>query len=152
MSSPQAIVDLFSSLSASPSGFALTDGGILAQLVSKLFSSQKGITALVAGAQAGFPLQATWNEVNTATGTGTDSVVLPLALPGNFIFVNNTSGQTIGVWGVAQNPSNGNAGDTIAAANSDAQQPTATGVTQVDTLASLYVCTTLGQWKKCDLV
>jgi hypothetical protein len=133
-------------------GFRLIDGGDLASMASSLFSTKTSLTALAGGGQAGAtPLPATLNEVDTVV-TNNDSVVLPLALPGQQIFVYNASAQTLAVYGQASNPSNGNAGDTIAAANSTAQQPTATGVTQATATLALYVCVTLGQWKQGLLI
>lgn len=139
------IVALFQSFTA---GKQLVDAGDLAALVNKLFSSATGLIATPGGTQAAaLPLTATWNELDTVT-TNSDSVMLPIALPGNFIYINNSTGQTLAVFGQLANSQNSNAGDTIAAHNSNTQQATATGVTQLTTVPALYVCTTLGQWKQ----
>lgn len=142
----KAMVDLFQSFSQP--GKQLIDAGDLNQLVQLLFSSSNTIVAAAGGTQAlATPLTVTWNELATVV-TNSDSVMLPLALPGRFVGVNNDTGQTLAVFGQIQNPENANAGDTIAAAGSTVQQATATGVTQLTGVATIYVCTTIGQWKQ----
>ncbi len=128
-------------------GFRLIDGGDLLAMVQQLFSNKTGIVALAGGGQVGAtPLPASFNQVDTCV-TNSDSVMLPLALPGAQIAVLNATGQTLAVFGQPNNPATG-VGDTIASHNSNVQQPTATGVTQATTLAADYQCYKLGQWKQ----
>ena len=131
-------------------GPRLIDGGDLLQQANLLFSTKSGITATVGGTQAtSAQLIRAYNEVDPATASGTDSVVIMQpAIPGANIALYNASGQTIKVFGQASNAANGGVGDTIAAANSDAQQATATGVTHADTTVFNYTCFKLGQWKQ----
>ena len=130
-------------------GFRLIDGGDLAALAAQSFSSKAGLIALAGGGQAGAtPLPAALNSVDTVA-SDSDSVMLPLALPGAVISVYNNSAHTLAVFGQPANPNNtASAGDTIAAHNSNAQQPTATGVTQATTLVATYVCYATGKWKQ----
>lgn len=129
-------------------GFRLIDGGDLKSLANSLFSTQTGIVALAGGGQIGAtPLLGALNEVDTVV-TNNDSVQLPIALPGQQIFINNATAQILSVYGIPSNPSNGGAGDTIASASSSVQQATGTGVTQAANTLAFYMCTTLGQWKQ----
>ena len=130
-------------------GPTLIDGGDLQQLLKLLASSATGLTARAGGGQANaLPLQATYNEIDTVA-TGNDSVMLPVAIPGLSIYINNAAAaNSLQVFGQVQNPQNGNAGDTIAPHNSSTQAATGTGVAQAAGAAALYVCTTLGQWKQ----
>lgn len=130
-------------------GFRLIDGGDLQTLVNAEFSTKAKLTALAGGGQTGAtPLPASYNEVDTAGAGGTDSVMLPLALPGANISIYNQTSNSIQVFGQPANPQNGGAGDTIAAHNSGAQQATATGVSQGGTVVASYICFQLGQWKQ----
>jgi hypothetical protein len=139
-----SLLSLFPSFVA---GNRLIDGGDLAALVSLEFSVKTGITALAGGGQPGAtPLTAALNRVDTCA-TNSDSVMLPQAIPGNQVSVNNNTGQTLAVFGIPLNPVTG-VGDTIAAHNSNTQQPTATGVTQATTLVAIYQCYVAGQWKQ----
>lgn len=139
-----AIADLFPSFIPGP---RLIDGGELAELVNQLFSTKIGLTALAGGGQAGATLlPAAYNSVDTVA-TSSDSVMLPLALPGSAIAVYNNSTTTLAVFGQANNPNTG-VGDTIAAHNSQTQQATAVGVTQATTLVAIYQCYKSGQWKQ----
>lgn len=130
-------------------GLRLIDGGDLQQLVAQQFSAKTGITALAGGGQTGAtPLPAQYNRVDTAGAGGTDSVMLPLALPGAELTVKNASGQSIQVFGQPNNPQNAGAGDTIAAASSNTQVATGTGVSQANTKTCQYQCFALGQWQQ----
>ena len=103
--------------------------------------------ALAGGGQAGATLLvAALNRVDTVA-SGSDSVMLPQAIPGRQVTVYNNSANTLAVFGIPDNPVTG-AGDTIAARNSNTQQPTATGITIATTLASVFMCYTAGQWKE----
>lgn len=139
-----AILDLFPSFQP---GERLVNGGELQQQANLLFSAKTGITALAGGGQAGATvLGARFNRVDTCV-TNSDSVMLPQAVPGRKCYVYNNTGQTLAVFGQAQNPNTG-VGDTVAAFNSNTQQPTATGVTQATTIERPYTCYVAGQWKQ----
>ncbi len=126
----------------------LQDGQLLNQLAADLLSTSSGITALAGGGQVGAtPVFPAYTEVDTVV-TNSDSVMLPPALPGQTCFIYNASAQTLAVFGQVSNASNAGAGDTIAAAASTVQQPTATGVTQATATICIYVCMKLGQWKQ----
>lgn len=132
-----------------PTGPALQPGQDLQNLVNTLFASKVGIVALAGGGQAGAtPLPAALNSVDTCA-SDSDSVILPLAIAGQSVRVLNNTGHTLAVFGQASNPALAlAAGDTIAAHNSNIQQPTATGVTQATTVPGEYTCYVNGQWKQ----
>jgi len=132
-------------------GRALQDGGALAQLVGVLFSTEDDITAAAGGGQDDARrLTASSNRVKTVE-TSEDSVMLPLAIPGRTVTIENATATTLGVFGDPANPNTG-AGDTIAAAASATQEATATGVTQPATALGVYVCVKAGEWKQGLLV
>ena len=130
-------------------GLRLIDGGDLLSMANQLMSAKSGIVAHSGGTQAAAtPLIANFNSVDTVAADN-DSVMLPPAIPGVDVNIYNNSAHTLAVFGVPSNPNSATgAGDTIAAHNSNAQQPTATGVTQATTLTATYVCYTAGQWKQ----
>ena len=113
---------------------------------------QAGITALAGGGQTGATaLTAMFNSVDTVA-TGSDSVMLPAAIPGSFVWVlNNQASNAMQVFGVAANAANANAGDTIAPYNSSTYAATGTGVSQAASSLMFYVCTALGKWKQGKL-
>ena len=110
---------------------------------------QAGIVAHPGGGQtSATPLLGMFNSVDTV-GTGADSVILPAAIPGIFVFVlNNQASNAIQVFGVAANAANANVGDTIAPYGTSTYAATGTGVSQAASTLMLYVCTALGQWKQ----
>lgn len=135
-------------------GFGPFDRTEFANMAKILFSAQSGITAFPGGGQTNAtPLVGAVNQVENSGVGGTDSVVLPIALPGLVVQVNNSSGHAIQVFGAVSNPDNPNAagnpqGDTIAASGSNVQQATATGVSHADATQLAYTCYKLGQWKQ----
>lgn len=140
---PAAVQDLFP---FSP-GKQLIDGSALALMVQQIFSITTGITAKAGGGVSGTQLTAYNNEVNTVAADN-DSVVLPPAIPGSTVWINNNSAHSLQVFGNQSNQSNGGVADTIAAHSTQAQAAAATGVAQASALGALYKCTTLGQWKQ----
>lgn len=129
-------------------GKQLIDGSDLMQLVNALFGVKTGIVAKAGGGQAGATqLTGAINRVDTVV-TNSDSVMLPLAIPGAAVKVYNNSANLLAIFGSPSNPNNANAGDTIAASGSNAQQPTATGITLATTLIAEFDCFVLGQWKQ----
>jgi hypothetical protein len=142
--SVQSILDLFPSFINGP---RLIDGGELAVEAGLLFSAKAGIVAGAGGTQPkAVLLSAAYNEVDTVASAN-DSVMLPLALPGSRVEVNNATATSLQVFGQAINPNTG-VGDTIAANNSSTQQATATGVAHAANTSFTYICTTAGQWKQ----
>jgi hypothetical protein len=129
-------------------GPRLIDGDELNKQAQELFSYEYGITATAGGGQAGaYQLKRRLNRVETCV-TNADSVMLPPAIPGKQVIINNATGQSLQVFGVVSNAANGNVGDTIAAANSNAQTATAIGVAQLTTTVMEYFCFKLGEWKQ----
>lgn len=128
-------------------GSRLVDGGELLALANELFGAATGITAYAGGGQANATnLTKKYNEV-TVCATNSDSVKLPLAIPGREIVIYNQSANTLAVFGKATNPNTG-VGDTIAAAASTAQAATGTGVTQATAIIARYSCIVAGKWKQ----
>lgn len=131
------VTDLFPSFQQ---GSRLIDGGELEQQANLLFSTTTGIIAKAGGTQAaGTQLAAAYNLVETCVSDN-DSVVLPQAIPGRKVSINNATGHTLAVFGLGA--------DTVAAFNSNTQQPAATGVTQATTIERSYTCYKAGQWKQ----
>jgi len=137
-------------------GPALQDSGDLTNIVKYALGSTNGITALAGGAQAGAPvLNPNNNEINTVV-TANDSVQLPLAIPGVYVFVfnNATSGNTCRIY-ANSSPNAANPSASGAAQLDQIQQHASqvlTGNTTPLTLAAGYVmeftCTTVGVWKQ----
>jgi len=97
-----------------PSGLRLVDAGDLQQLTNILASGASGITALVSGTAVTSPLlTASDNQIDTSTGSGTDSVTLPPAHTGQSVAVNNNTANTIKIWANPANQDNGGTADTI---------------------------------------
>ena len=110
-----------------------------------------GITALAGGGQTGAtPLLAMFNSVDTVA-TAADSVMLPTATPGNFVFVlNNQASNSLQVFGqpASGSPGVAGAGDTIAPISSSTYAATGTGVSQAASVLTYYICFTPGKWKQ----
>jgi len=68
-------------------------------LATPQWQTTTGIVALAGALAAATPiLNLGSNVVATSTGSGTDGVALPPAVPGSVIFVANTSGNTITIY------------------------------------------------------
>lgn len=129
-------------------GNRLVDGGDLSQLANLLFQVQTGITAHAGGGQtAATQLGVGFNRVDTSGGGGTDSVVLPQAIPGMEVTLYNNTANTIQVFGVVSNPVTG-VGDTITANNSNTPAATGTGISLATTKIAIFVCFAAGVWKE----
>lgn len=141
------VIDLFRNF-ASPTGPQMPQGIELTNLVKQLFTVTAGLVAKAGGTQAnGTQLGLAINEVATVA-TAADSVLLPLAIPGQIIIAINDGAQSMQVFGQASNPNNAGAGDTIAAHGSVAQTATATGVAQASASVGVYYCFATGKWKQ----
>lgn len=148
MSLAASIVGLFTSFVP---GNRLIDGGDLLNLVNLDFSVKTGIVALAGGGQTGAtPLAAALNRVDTAGAGGTDSVMLPQAIPGQQVSIYNNTSNTIQVFGIPNNPVTG-VGDTIAPPTTNTQAATASGQSQATATVILYQCYVAGQWKQALL-
>lgn len=125
-------------------GIAPPDLGELYLQAQILFSAQIGIIATPGGGQITSGVLAQQLGVGLSRidtcATNNDSVVLPPAIPGQQCTVYNNTAQTLAVFGQV--------GDTIAANNSNTQQPTGTGVTQATAVCNFYRCFVAGQWKQ----
>lgn len=132
-------------------GPRLIDGHDFATLFNASQSYAKGIVAHAGGGQAlATPLTAALNQIDTCASDN-DSVMLPPAIPGLTVTINNNTAHTLAVFGVPDNVNNGDVGDTIAVQGSTVQAATGTGVTQATGVITTYVCTQLGQWKQGSL-
>jgi hypothetical protein len=97
-----------------PPGLGLVDKGDLAALVNATASGASGIVALVGGTAASSPvLTAAINQVDTSTGSNTDSVALPPAHTGQEVAVINNTANTIKIWANPNNLDNGGVADAI---------------------------------------
>lgn len=129
-------------------GYGLQDGWSLWQTWNWLFSASTGLTAHAGGGQAGAtPLPSALNRVDTVANAA-DSVLLPPAIPGRQVVVNNNSANALQVFGVASNGANDGAGDKIATQGSTVYEATGTGVAQASGVVTTYSCDTLGLWKQ----
>lgn len=130
-------------------GLRLIDGGELLAMANNIFSTSSGIVARAGGGQASATvLKTVLNEIDTVANAN-DSVMLPLAVPGLQVQVNNVTATSLQVFGQLANPNvAGGGGDTIAASNSSTQQATATGVAHAANTAFTYTCFVAGQWKQ----
>ena len=145
MSLVPSIMALFTSFIP---GSRLIDGGDMLALANLEFSVKTGIVALAGGGQAGAaPLPAAMNRVDTAGAGGTDSVMLPQAIPGSSVKIYDNTANNIQIFGQPTNPVTG-VGDTIAPATTNAQAATATGVSQAAASICFYDCYQAGQWKQ----
>ena len=149
MSTISSILSLFRE--NSQPGFRLFNGSEFANLVNLQFSTKLGITASTTSTQAAAtPLPSYLNRVDTSTGTNTDAVLLPQAIPGLSVVVDNNTANTITVFGIAANPVTG-VGDTIAAHGSTSYAATATGITMATGIMSEFCCTEAGKWKQLNV-
>jgi len=128
--------------------FGLADIQEISMLLSLLFSTQGGIVAHPGGGQVNaVQLTATNNQVDTVTTAG-DSVMLPQALPGRFVSINNNGANSLQVFGQPSNAANGGAGDTITPNTSVTPAATGVGVAQASGKCASYECFELGNWKQ----
>lgn len=131
-------------------GYRQIDGGELQTMAQMLLSAKSGIVAFAGGGQSSATrLTAAMNLVETVASAA-DSVMLPQAIPGTRVYINNATATSMQVFGMASNPNTG-VGDTIAATNSNTQQATATGVAQTTTTMMQYSCMKAGQWKQSSM-
>ncbi len=128
-------------------GNRLIDGGDLSALANQVFSTATAITARAGGGQANATvLTNALNQIGTVA-SGSDSVMLPQAIPGMAVYINNAGASTLQVFGVVSNPVTG-VGDRIVPNNSSTPQATATGVAQSANVDAEYKCYTAGIWKQ----
>lgn len=131
--------------SFSPSA-RLIDGGEAQTLVQMLFSSAAapGITALAGGGVAGAPvLQYAVNLLSTVASAA-DSAVLPQALAGRTVYVDNEGAQSATIYAAPTNPSTGVA-DQVVDTNSIVL---AASVAVASGFLAQFTCTKAGVWKK----
>jgi hypothetical protein len=102
--------------------------------------TQAGITAKASGTQTtAFPLIYGFNQIATV-GSANDSVGLPPAVAGSWVFVaNDASANAAAIYGALVNPLTG-VGDTIDAV------ATATGNTIAAAKRALFICLVTGAW------
>lgn len=133
------------------SGAQLIDAADLTRLATYTLGATNLITALAGGAQAGATvLSPNNNEINTVV-TGNDSVQLPLAVQGLYVFVfnNATSANTCRIYAnAAPNPNNANALDQIQQHATQALTANATPLTLAAGYVMEFTCTTNGVWKQ----
>lgn len=131
-------------------GFALQDGGLLQQMSDRLFSATGAspLTALAGGGLSALTplLSKGYNRISVCA-TNADSVVLPLAIPGTAVYVDNDGAADARVYAQTDNPDNADAADLIVAYNG-LTGAAAAYQSQATVKSALYVCTTLGYWKQ----
>jgi hypothetical protein len=116
-------------------------------------SAGSAITAVVGGTNVtSAQLAYTYNEVDTSTGSNSDGVVLPIAIPGNAVVVNNNTANTITVFAQPSNPllAAGTA-DQLVAHASVSLVAGATGITLATGVASQFFCSKVGVWKQLNV-
>lgn len=129
-------------------GLRLIDGGELRELAGSIQNAFAGLVATVGGtALTSTALHRALNTVSTSTGTNTDSLVFPPAIPGSVVYVENNTGNTIKLWAATTNPANSTTADLITAHNA-LSGAAAASITQATTIFAQYTCTTIGFWKQ----
>lgn len=82
-----------------PSGFRLVDAGDLQLLAALNNSAVAGLASTVGGtAVTSTPLSAALNQIDTSTGSNTDSLQMPPATPGQTVKIFNNTANTIKIW------------------------------------------------------
>ncbi len=137
-----SLLQLFKSFTP---GKQLIDGGELKQMASLLMSAQDIDVPDNAGdAATGYRLTAAMNRIASLVATN-DSVVLPPAVPGRMVWVDNATASTVIVFGDPYNPATG-AADGIAAHGSN--NVVTTGISVTTTVLANFVCIKAGEWKQ----
>lgn len=136
-------------------GFQPIDGGQLGQFADTQLSASgpNPITALAGGASAiASPLLASAINRVDVVAADNDSVVLPPAVPGQKIFVDNDGAHTLKIFADTQNPNNpdahGAAQADLIVPNASLTAAAAASVTQATTVPAIYICSTRGYWKQ----
>ena len=140
------------------SGPALIDRGDLSNLALFTCGSVAGITAHAGGGQTNaFVLNAAYNEVDTVASAN-DSVMLPPAIVGRNVLVNNNAASNS--LNCYSNLNNGFNPDSTGKAQADVIYPHGSSTANSSSTAiaiaagnvAWFVCTTLGQWKEVSLL
>ena len=149
MASPAipSIISLFPSFGYT-AGPTVPNGAELSLLAQYTVGVDAAVVAHAGGTQAlglQLPPAPPFVQIGTCATTG-DSVILPPAIPGNFVFLVNQGAQTLDIYGIASNPQNGGAGDQIYPVNNATANSNATALTLAATHSTILICYVLGLW------
>lgn len=143
MSNLAQVMDIFKSFQPGP---RLIDGGELQQMTTLIFGTQGSaiLTALAGGGAVGAPvLGFTYSRLDVVANAN-DSVLLPQAIPGSQIILDNEGAQTAAVFAALNNPVTGIADQVIPHSSIAA----AASATQASGILAIYVCSKAGFWKQ----
>lgn len=131
------------------SGQRLVDGGDLAQMASYLFGYNAGVQAGASASTSAAALTVpalTYGMNLTSASVSAGAFVLPNALPGGDVIVQNEGANPVTVWADPSNPNNGGAADTIIPAAS--ATATAASAAVATGRVALFMCFAPGLWKQ----
>lgn len=141
----------FSSLVASFLSFIpgsrLVDGGDVLGLAQAVVGVNTPVVAKAGGGVAGTPVRLGMTKISTVA-SGADSILLPPAVPGSTVSLNNAGANSAQIFGQQANQGGLAAGDQIVVNNSSTPAAVATGVAQAANVDAEYKCYELGIWKQ----
>lgn len=140
-----AVNSIFSYFQSFFAGDRLVDGGECKLLTQMLFGT-KSIVALAGGGAPTADAQTLIQGINilTTVATDADSVLLPNALPGMSVVVDNEGAHSATIFASTLNPATGVA-DSVVDNNS---LVLAASVAVASGYAAVFYCTKVGVWKK----
>ena len=144
-----AIASMLQVFSSFIPGFREVDGGDALQLATLLCGPKTGITALAGGGATGaIPQLQMGPSMISTVASGSDSVMLPPAIPGGICIIYNGGAQNMQVFGQQANQGGLAAGDQVCANNTVTPAAVATGVAQNTAVMAIYYCFVVGVWKQ----
>lgn len=129
-------------------GSRLVDGSDCLTLAQHTVGINPDVTAKAGGTGAlATPISYGSTRVSVVA-SGSDSILLPPAIPGGICTIYNGGAQTMKVFGQQANQGGLAAGDQVIVNNSVTAAAVATGVDQASATVAIYRCFTVGLWKQ----
>jgi len=150
---PASLLAFLGSIGAQTPGPTMPNGVDLLNFFKASLGPTASLTALAGGGIPGATqLNLGWNEVDTVATTG-DSVVLPPALPGSMVWVNNNGANTLDIYSNQynyQNPSSSASyqADVVVPPGTTSANSATTALTLTSGYVTLLYCAKLGTWKQ----
>lgn len=140
------VSSIFSYFQSFRASSRLIDGGEAEMLTKLLFSTKPapGITALAGGGAAGAPVLEFAINLLSTVASAADSAVLPQALAGRHVVVDNEGANSSTIYAATTNPSTGVADQVIDTGST----ALAASVAVASGYAAVFYCTKAGVWKK----